>query len=122
MTVLAQPDVPVHFKPIAEMSADRARKATNELLAGVRMLAEATHPNDADGALHAVADKILDRLGAEREVPDEYPAHWANLKALYVTLVKTEHTRDRRRETLSLALGNPDDFQYEDCACATLGQ
>ena len=45
-------------------------------------------------------------------MPDEYPAHWANLKALYVTLVKTEHTRDRRRETLSLALGNPDDFQY----------
>ena len=112
MTVLAQPVVPVHLKPIVDMSVNRQREATNDLIKGFTILAEVTNPNDPTGALIAAADTILQRHVAEHKVPEEYPADWAKLRALYVTLEKTEHTRDRRRETLSLALGNPDDFQY----------
>ncbi len=65
------------------------------------MLAEATHPSDAGGAVHAVADKLRERPGAEREL-DEYPADWAKHQALCVTLLEMEHNRDRRHETLSL--------------------
>ena len=110
--MLAQPVVPVHLKPIVDMSVNRQREATNDLIKGFTILAEVTNPNDPTGALIAAADTILQRHVAEHKVPEEYPADWAKLRALYVTLEKTEHTRDRRRETLSLALGNPDDFQY----------
>ena len=32
MTVLAQPVVPVHLKPIVDMSVNRQREATNDLI------------------------------------------------------------------------------------------
>ncbi len=41
-TVLAQPDVPVHIKRIADVSANRQLGATNEMIAGLKILAEVT--------------------------------------------------------------------------------
>jgi hypothetical protein len=96
------------------MSDKRASEATRALLDCAQAVAEQLNPRDPEGALRALADRIQQN-NAEPRPAEPYPADWPKLRDVYVSLLAHEQTRqvrDRRRETLSLALGNPEDFQY----------
>jgi hypothetical protein len=96
------------------MSDKRASEATRAMLDCAQAVAEQLNPRDPDGALRALAD-LIQQNNAEPRLAETYPADWPKLRVVYVGLLaqgQTRQVRDRRRETLSLALGNPEDFQY----------